>query len=102
MKIPIILAILLLFLTRSIAQNVGTVSGVVSNTEKSVEGATISLLRAKDSSVLKLSASGKEGHFKFENLAAGKYLVAVTAVNHQKAFSKVVTVSAEKPNVEIP
>jgi hypothetical protein len=48
MKISILLAAFVLFISDAIAQNAGKVSGSVLKTEKPVDGATVSLLRAKD------------------------------------------------------
>jgi iron complex outermembrane receptor protein len=89
-------------MSSAIAQNAGKISGTVLVAEKPVAGATASLLRAKDSSTVKLSASGKEGNFMFEDVADGSYLVSVTAVGHQKAFSKVVEVSAQQQSIHLP
>ncbi len=101
MKIILLLASCLFFLTSAIAQNAGKISGSVLKTEKPVEGATVSLLRAKDSATVKLSASNKEGFFVFEKVADGKYLVSVTAVGHQKAFSKVLEITPEQQNIQV-
>ncbi|RYZ00734.1 MAG: TonB-dependent receptor [Chitinophagaceae bacterium] len=54
---------------------------------KALESATVSLLRASDSSVLKLAAADKAGRYSFEGITAGRYLVAVSAVGHAKSYS---------------
>ncbi|HVG42336.1 MAG TPA: TonB-dependent receptor, partial [Chitinophagaceae bacterium] len=79
-----------LFPLVSLAQTkTGKVSGTVQDgSQKVIESATITLLKAKDSSVAKLSVADKGGKFGFENIKDGKYLVAVTAVGHQKGFSE--------------
>src|SRR5688572_12700310 len=67
----------------------GKVSGKVGDANQStLNSASISLLRAKDSSVIKMSVAGKEGRFEFENIPAGKYLILATAVGHAKKYSK--------------
>ena len=67
----------------------GHISGaIIDGNQKTIESATISLLTAKDSSVVKFSVAGKDGKFAFENIPNGKYLIAVTAVGHQKGFSE--------------
>ena len=73
MKNSLVTAMIILSVTCASAQNAGTVSGSVLKTEKPAEGATVSLLRAKDSSTVKLSASNKQGVFTFEQIADGKY-----------------------------
>lgn len=70
------------------AQKIGKVSGFVTDgSQKIVESATISLLKAKDSSTVKFSVASKEGAYVFEGIGEGRYMVSVTAVGHQKAFS---------------
>lgn len=66
----------------------GKVNGsVIDGNQKTIASATISLLKAKDSSVAKMGAADKEGHFEFDGIAWGKYIVSVSAVGHSKAFS---------------
>ena len=75
----------------SLAQNkTGKVSGAVKNTpEKTVAGATVTLLKAKDSSIAKVGVAGKDGRYEFENVVFGRYLVTATAVGHTKIYSPV-------------
>jgi hypothetical protein len=102
MKTIVLLATYVLFLTTASAQNGGNISGTITQNNKSAEGVTVSLLRAKDSSTIKFSVTNKAGQFAFDAIAHGKYLVAVTAVGQQKAFSKVVEVSPQQPAVQVP
>jgi outer membrane receptor protein involved in Fe transport len=82
--------------------NKGQISGLVHDeNSNAVEAATSSLLRAADSSVVKITASDKSGKFQLENIADGKYLVSVSAVGHKTAFSEVVEVSASNLSVSI-
>jgi hypothetical protein len=69
---------------------------------KPAEGATVSLLRAKDAATIKLSVVNKEGLFLFENIADGKYLVSVTAVGYKKAMSKPFEVTPEQQSIAVP
>ncbi|WP_165871375.1 outer membrane beta-barrel family protein [Flaviaesturariibacter flavus] len=76
------------------AQSTGSIQGQVADgSQKTVESATISLLRASDSSVVKIAVAGKEGRFAFENVAAGNYLVLVSAVGHGKEYSAPLSVA---------
>ena len=102
MKTSILLASFVLFLSSAIAQNGGKISGSVLKAEKPAEGATVSLLRAKDSATVKLSVANKEGVFSFEKIGNGKYLVSITAVGHQKKFSDPVEVTPQQQTVELP
>lgn len=85
------------------AQNTsGKVSGqVIDGNTKTVEAATITLLRAKDSSVAKISAANKEGKFLFENVSDGSYLVSITAVGHTKGFSETFEITSTNSNVTL-
>lgn len=70
------------------AQDSGTVSGAVkAPAGKPAEGATVSLLRAKDSSVVKLAATAKDGTYSFKQVAYGAYLIAATSVGHGKVYA---------------
>lgn len=80
----------------------GKVAGkVIDGNTKTIEAATITLLNAKDSSVAKITAASKEGHFVFENVNEGKYLVSITAVGHSKGFSEVFEVTSSSQNITL-
>src|SRR5574338_1108115 len=67
----------------------GKVNGsVIDGSTKTIESATITLLRVKDSSVIKMGVADKSGKFSFDNVPAGKYFVAISAVGHQKGYSE--------------
>lgn len=58
-------------------------------------GASVSLLRAKDSSLVKLMATQKTGEFIFSNMAEGQYLVSVSAIGFGTYYSKVFQATGE-------
>lgn len=90
------------FCSFSAQAQVGKVTGtVVDGSQKIVESSTISLLKAKDSSVYKYAVAGKAGAFAFEDVAYGRYLVSVTAVGHQKGFSPVFEIAATNGAVQL-
>jgi iron complex outermembrane recepter protein len=73
----------------------GKVNGtVVDGSTKTIESATITLLRATDSSVAKMSVADKTGNYSFEGVGEGRYFVAITAVGHQKGLSELFTIDA--------
>lgn len=76
----------------------GKVNGVVVASEKPVESASIGLLRAKDSAVVKLAVSDKLGQFLIENLKPGKYLVTVQAIGHARFYSSTFELSSVNTN----
>ncbi len=78
----------------------GKISGmVVDGNVKTIESATITLLRSKDSSVVKLSVANKAGKYEFEAVPEGKYIVSITASGHSKGFSEIFEISAAKSDV---
>jgi outer membrane receptor protein involved in Fe transport len=65
----------------------GKIIGTVTTADQQpIEAATISLLKATDSSEIKISVSDHAGKFQFEDIPIGKYLVLVTAIGHQRAY----------------
>jgi iron complex outermembrane recepter protein len=89
MKKLIFSSIMLISMSLAAQDNKGKVSGqIVDGNEKTVISATISLLKARDSSVVRFAVADKNGLYSFD-AAEGKYLVSVTAVGHSKGFSEV-------------
>ena len=101
MKITFLFAFFFLLLANAFAQQAGKISGTILQSGKPADGATVSLLRAKDSAILKLTSVNKEGVYLFENVADGKYLLSVTAVGHRKSFSKPIEITPQQPTVQL-
>jgi iron complex outermembrane receptor protein len=94
--IPLMLCVLTS--TAIFAQNI---TGVIKdNEDKNLVNATVSLLRAKDSGVVKLAVSDKEGSFRFNNIKQGKYLLSAAYVGFNTRYSPVFEVTAT--DVDIP
>lgn len=75
--------------------NNGRISGtVIDGSTKTIESATITLLRAKDSSVVKMSAADKTGKYQFDAVPEGQYMVSISAVGHNKGFSETFSISS--------
>jgi iron complex outermembrane recepter protein len=103
------------------------ISGNVKDQQgKAISGSTVSLLNAKDSSVVKLAVSNNDGHYSFNPIKQGKYVVSITHVGYARSYSpafefsgagetdapgmqlnksaaelKGVTVTSKKPMVEV-
>jgi outer membrane receptor protein involved in Fe transport len=76
------------------------ISGKIGATNQpALSAATITLLKAKDSSVVKMSVSDQEGRYSFDNPPQGQYLLAVSAVGYEKQYSAPFTVSGN--NMEL-
>jgi iron complex outermembrane receptor protein len=67
---------------------------VIDGNAKVIESASINLLNARDSSVIKLGVADKTGRFVFENIAEGRYFVSVSAVGHQKGYSDIFEITS--------
>ncbi len=65
------------------------VTGVVKDKEgKGLEKSTVSLLKAKDSSVVKLVVTGDNGRYTVSALLPGSYLVSASFVGYSTAYSQ--------------
>ncbi|HEX2532781.1 MAG TPA: outer membrane beta-barrel protein, partial [Chitinophagaceae bacterium] len=81
----------------------GTIEGTITDgRQKTVESATIALLRAQDSTTIKYAVADKSGRFQFEALPSGGYLVLVSAVGHGKTYSEKAILSDEKTHIVLP
>lgn len=83
----------------SFAQNVGKISGLINDEDGNVLSAvTVSLLRARDSALVKVAITDKSGHYDFINIKEGRYLLSVTSVGFRKKFSALfdLTTTAEE------
>lgn len=103
MKKKFLFILIISFATSSQAQNNGgQISGqVIDGAQKTIEATTISLLKAKDSSVVKYTVADKTGHFLFEDLSFGQYMVSVSAVGHSKGYSEKVEISEDQTKVSL-
>jgi hypothetical protein len=70
--------------------------------QPALAAATITLLQAKDSSVVKMSVSDQQGRYSFDKLRPGNYLLLASAVGFQKSYSQPFTVLADGATKEIP
>jgi iron complex outermembrane receptor protein len=96
-------AILFLSVLAATAQNAGRITGtIIGKNERTPEGATVQLLRAKDSAIAKLSTADKQGVFSFEKIANGKYVIAVIAIGHKKAYSSQVEINSDQQTIDVP
>ena len=81
----------LLVVNKSFSQGVGgrfQVSGNVSYSQKPIESATVALLKAKDSSIVKISSTSKDGNFEITVNQSGNFFVSIQAIGFNKYFSK--------------
>lgn len=85
----------------SFAQSPGKITGSIKDggNQKVIDAASISLLNAKDSSLIKVSVTDKEGNFVFENVQDGSYLLMASSTGHGKTYSKPLSINAQTVSV---
>ena len=73
----------------------GKISGNIidGGDQKIIDATTISLLHAKDSSLVKLSLTDKIGNFSFENVKIGNYVIMASSIGHLKVYSSIINVT---------
>ena len=81
----------------------GKVSGSIKDggNQKIIDAASVSLLKAKDSSLVKIAITDKEGNFIIENVKDGAYLVLATSTGHSKTYSNVFTISTDQVTANV-
>ncbi len=88
-------ALLVLSLNTFAQNNDGSVKGGIKAGVKPVESATVNLLKAADSSVVKMTVTNKMGEFKIDHVAYGNYLISVSAVGFETAYLPKIEISKE-------
>jgi iron complex outermembrane receptor protein len=77
------------------------ISGTINDEHgKALASGTVSLLHAKDSSLVKVAVADQSGLYEFVNIKEGKYLLSASSVGYSKTFSTGFEVSGT--NVIIP
>jgi iron complex outermembrane receptor protein len=66
------------------------------------EGATVELLKEKDSSLVKVAITDKEGNALFENIPLGNYLARITLVNFTTQYTSRIQLSETQTSVSLP
>jgi len=87
----------------SFAQSGNKVTGSIKDggNQKVIDAASVSLLKAKDSALVKVAVTDKSGNFSFENIPDGNYLVLATSIGHSRTYSSPVNISAASPSVHV-
>ncbi|MDO9376831.1 MAG: TonB-dependent receptor [Ferruginibacter sp.] len=81
----------------------GKISTVINSVERGgISNATAELLKAKDSSLVKISLTDADGRIEFDNILLGTYLLRITGDNFATSLSAPVTLSSATPAVIIP
>ena len=67
-----------------------------------LENATVELLKALDSTLIKVALTGKSGIAEFEKIRFGSYLLRVSMVNYAVSYTRTFDLSAEHNLVQLP
>ena len=79
------------------SQSTGRVTGNIKDqVSKPLPSVTVSLLKAKDSALVKVAVSDKDGGYEFINIPEGKYFITATSVGFAKATSNYFDVAGDK------
>ena len=96
MHLLTLLSVMFLILTSYANEiEISNVSGNISSGDKAIEGATVKLLAATDSSAIKTTFSDRSGSFHFQEQREGKYLVSVQFVGFATYYSEVFELNEE-------
>ncbi|MDP9229198.1 MAG: TonB-dependent receptor, partial [Bacteroidota bacterium] len=95
--------LIIITITNLFSQNkIGKISGLINDgNQKAINGVTVSLLKAKDSSVLKFTATNKNGEYDFQNIAEGKYVILLTSVGYDKLYNSPFEISVSNPTITL-
>jgi len=84
------------------ANSTGEITGkVLDDKKQAFPYATVSILNAKDSSIVKGTLTADNGTFEIKSLKEGNYLVAIYVVGYKKGYSGPYSISAAKKTVNI-
>ncbi|WP_428660447.1 TonB-dependent receptor domain-containing protein [Runella sp.] len=100
-----LVAAMLLLSTALFAQSPvrGKVSGEIrEKSGKPLPFATVLLLKAKDSTLVKGAITSETGYYEVENVAEGRYLIAANMIGYQKTYSSPFDISATAAIVQVP
>lgn len=88
----------------ALAQTAGSkiTGNVIDEAQKPLDYVTISILKAKDSTLVKTSFTDLAGVYSFESVPEGSYLVSAFIMGYKKSFSKSFVIDASHKQVVIP
>ncbi len=82
--------------------NNGKISLTVLNDKKEkIENASVFLLKASDSSVIKTSLPDKDGLIEFDHLPVGNYLIRLSAIGYEEKYSASINITEQQPTANV-
>ncbi len=100
MKTKLLFIVCFLVTLIAAAQSPGTgkiIIAVRAENDNALENATVELLNAKDSSLVKVAITDEKGIADFQKIAFGSYLMKATVVNYITRYSDVIELSSSQP-----
>lgn len=102
-QIKIIISFLFLCFGISNAQTTKTILGKISaSNSKTLEAIPVSLVLAKDNTLIKIQMTTADGSFEFSNLKIDTYKISIDFNSYKVYESEAIKISAEKDVVELP
>ncbi|HTN07470.1 TonB-dependent receptor domain-containing protein [Agriterribacter sp.] len=99
-KICITLAVSCFSMLLLQAQHMSRITGTVKSGEKAIEAATVTLLMAKDSAVIKIEVTDKNGKFELLSSGEGRFLLLISAVGFENKYTAPFTVSSASQTIQ--
>jgi iron complex outermembrane receptor protein len=96
------LQLLFIFLLAAATLNAQQINGTITDKQKTaIGGTTVALHNAKDSAVVKLTTSDKDGKYNFPGIKAGRYFTRVSHVGYANAAGSAFDFDA-KTDLQLP
>jgi outer membrane receptor protein involved in Fe transport len=85
-------------------QNIhGKIDGQIKDNEnKALPYATVTLLKASDSSLVKGAIGDENGHFEFEDVNSGKYIIAASSLGFTKTYTQPFSINIAHQQIHLP
>src|SRR5688572_5583868 len=74
---------------------------IINEKVAALENATVELLKAKDSSLVKVAITDSKGLAEFEKIPFGSYMLKASMVNYSIQYSPVIQLSALQPDISL-
>lgn len=86
------------------AQSSGSITGKIKDGDQPniLASASINLLKASDSTLVKIGLSNSSGVYLLENIPQGSYLVMAHIVGYEKIYSSPIKISEQNLNAQVP
>lgn len=84
------------------AQRGSVKTTIINNQKAALENATIEVIKASDSSLVKTTISDRTGLGEIENIPFGNYILRVSIINYNLSYSSSFTLTSTQPDITLP